>query len=285
MDAEINNEVTTTEVENDQPTNTAADTVPVVGADDQNAGQPEGSEGEQGDGEPDGKSEPDGSEPAQEPEFFFGDVVVTIDIPDDVTAALSEKGLDAKAIAAELYGKEGKFELSEETKGKLYEAFGKFAVDAYLSGLKATNESFFSNQAREAEQRAAADTERYGVVATVVGGDEGWNRLEQFALENLSDEELTQFNESMRSGNLYFQQLAVKDLEAKRQAAQGDPEVSMLQADAARPTSENGPISSAEYMKAISELATKFKGDRAGAAAAEKSLDERRRAGMARGLN
>ena len=88
----------------------------------------------------------------------------------------------------------------------------------------------------------------------------------------------------MRSGNMYFQQLAVKDLEARRAAAQGDPSVTLIQADAARVSNENGPLTSAEYMKAIAELSTKFKGDRAGAAAAEKALDERRRAGMARGI-
>ncbi|QQV91707.1 capsid assembly scaffolding protein [Klebsiella phage vB_KpP_FBKp16] len=283
MEPEITTEITT-EVPNEQSVDTPSDSVPTVGADVPDSDGSQKPEGEQGDGGENGQSQLDDTTPVEEPEYFFGDVSVSIDIPEDVSTALSEKGLDAKAIAAELYSKEGKFDLSEETKGKLYEAFGKFAVDAYLSGLKATNENFFASQEREAAQRQAADTERYGLVAATVGGDEGWSRLEQFALETLSDEELEQFNESMRSGNMYFQQLAVKDLEARRAAAQGDPSVTLIQADAARVSNENGPLTSAEYMKAIAELSTKFKGDRAGAAAAEKALDERRRAGMARGI-
>lgn len=285
----MNTEDTNNEVVNDEVVDTTPDTVPVVSTDEpgtpEEAKQP--GEGEQGDGEPEGEPEPtDPSEPtdAVEPEFFFGESQVTIDIPEDVSSALSEKGLDAKAIAAELYSKGGEFKLSEETLGKLYEAFGKFSVDAYLSGLKATNEGFVHNLTRQDEQRVAADAERYGVVSAECGGDDGWSRMEQFALETLDDEKLAAFNEVMRSGNQYLQQYAVRELESQRKAIQGDDRVDLLEPSAVRTETDGGPLSQGEYIKAISELSTKFNGDRAGAQAAQANLDKRRMAGMSKGI-
>lgn len=277
---------TTEEVQNDQPSDITPDTVPVVDTGEQ--GTP-GEEGAQPDPEqpgdviPDGEPKPDDA-PTDAPEFYFGDLQVEIDIPQDVTDALSEKGLDAAAIAAELYGKGGEFKLSEETLGKLYEAFGKFSVDAYLSGLKATNDGFMHGLDKQEADRVAADTERYGIVSAECGGDEGWGRLETFALETLSQDELDAFNAVMASGNQYLQQYAVRELEGRRKAAQGDDEVTLIQPDSVRTEGNNGPLTAAEYMKEISSLGTKFGRDRVAAAAYERKLDERRRAGIARGI-
>lgn len=236
--------------------------------------------------EGEGKEEDKPTESSQEEvSYFFGGEEVTIEVPQEVEEELKAKGLDANAIAAELYAKDGDFSLSEETKQKLYDAFGKFAVDAYLSGLKAQNEAFMLRSENEAKEREAADVQRFTDISKECGGEEGWNRLEEWALESLSDDELTAFNAVMQSGNQYLQMYAVRELEARRKAAQGDDEVTLVQPSApAVDASENSPLSAQEYIREISQLSQRFGRDRKAAAEAQAKLDARRRAGMAKGL-
>lgn len=230
----------------------------------------------------DDKPESDGTTDAR---FFFGEQEVEIEIPDDVSTALKEKGIDAMQVAKELYGEGGKFELKEETKQKLYDAFGKFAVDAYLSGLKAQNESFFMKEANAAKEAEAANAKRFTDVAQEVGGEEGWTRLEEWALETLSDEELTAFNAVMASGNQYLQQYAVRELEGRRKQAQGDDKPSLIEPSAsAKANEENSPLTRDQYVQAIATLSQKYGNDRKAMAEAQAKLDARRRAGMARGI-
>lgn len=244
----------------------------------------EAHKGETPEGE--GKEEDKPTESSQEEvSYFFGGEEVTIEVPQEVEEELKAKGLDAHAIAAELYAKDGDFSLSEETKQKLYDAFGKFAVDAYLSGLKAQNEAFMLCSENEAKAREAADVQRFTDISKECGGEEGWNRLEEWALESLSDEELTAFNAVMQSGNQYLQMYAVRELEARRKAAQGDDEVTLVQPSApAVDASDNSPLSAQEYIREISQLSQRFGRDRKAAAEAQAKLDARRRAGMAKGL-
>lgn len=236
--------------------------------------------------EGEGKEEDKPAElPQEEVSYFFGGEEVTIEVPQEVEEELKAKGLDAHAIAAELYAKDGDFSLSEETKQKLYDAFGKFAVDAYLSGLKAQNEAFMLRSENEAKEREAADVQRFTDISKECGGEEGWDRLEEWALESLSDDELTAFNAVMQSGNQYLQMYAVRELEARRKAAQGDDEVTLVQPSApAVDASDNSPLSAQEYIREISQLSQRFGRDRKAAAEAQAKLDARRRAGMAKGL-
>lgn len=269
----------------DDVTTDASSTVP--DSDDKGDGtteQPEDAGGtETGTPEDDGKED---TTPSDEPaSYFFGGEEVEIEIPEDVDAALKEKGLDASKVAAELYAKEGEFSLSDETKQKLYDAFGKFAVDAYLSGLKATNEGFMHRHAESIKEAEAADAQRFTDISNECGGEEGWGRLEQWALEALSDDELTAFNAVMESGNQYLQQYAVRELEGRRKAAQGDDKVELVEASApAQADADNGPLTREAYIRATAEIGRTFGNDRKAAAEAQAKLDARRRAGMAAGL-
>lgn len=263
---------TNTDVQSDTGDTDAGD----AGGEDPKGETPEG----------EGKEEDKSTESSQEEvSYFFGGEEVTIEVPQEVEEELKAKGLDARAIAAELYAKDGDFSLSEETKQKLYDAFGKFAVDAYLSGLKAQNEAFMLRSENEAKEREAADVQRFTDISKECGGEEGWNRLEEWALESLSDDELTAFNAVMQSGNQYLQMYAVRELEARREAAQGDDEVTLVQPSApAVDASDNSPLSAQEYIREISQLSQRFGRDRKAAAEAQAKLDARRRAGMAKGL-
>lgn len=275
----------TTDVTTDTDTvDTNADVQSDTGDTDAGDAGGEDPKGEAPEGE--GKEEDKPTElPQEEVSYFFGGEEVTIEVSQEVEEELKAKGLDAHAIAAELYAKDGDFSLSEETKQKLYDAFGKFAVDAYLSGLKAQNEAFMLRSENEAKEREAADVQRFTDISKECGGEEGWNRLEEWALESLSDDELTAFNAVMQSGNQYLQMYAVRELEARRKAAQGDDEVTLVQPSApAVDASDNSPLSAQEYIREISQLSQRFGRDRKAAAEAQAKLDARRRAGMAKGL-
>lgn len=249
----------------------------------------DGAKGDAGGKESEGvlpEGEGDSAENSEPVEYFYGGQSVEIEIPQDVEESLKAAGLDAKQVTAELYGKEGKFELSPETREKLDKAFGKFAVDAYLSGLKAQNEMFLMTAENEAKEREAADNQRFVDCVAECGGEEGWTRLEEWALANTSDQELEAFNAVMASGNQYLQQYAIRELEGRRKAAQGDDEVKLIQpTEASKSTDDdNSPLSAAQYIREVSMIGQKFGRDRKAAAEYQAKLDARRRAGMAKGL-
>lgn len=239
----------------------------------------------EGSGEAPQEGEQEAEQSVEQATYFYGGQEVEIEVPDDISEALKEKGIDVNAVVAELYADGGDFSLSEETKSKLYEAFGKFSVDAFLGGLKSQNEMFFINEANQAKEIEAANTQRFSDVSNECGGDEGWSALESWALGKLSDEELNAFNGVMESGNQYLQMYAVRELESRRKAEQGDAEVSLVDATTTTVSDvSNAPLSAQEYVREIATLGSKFGMDKRAAAEYQSQLDARRRAGMAKGL-
>lgn len=230
---------------------------------------------------PGDKSEQDSSEVS----YFFGGEEVSIEVDSEHREAFEAKGLDIDKLAAELYAKEGEFKLSDESYKACCDAFGKFAIDALISGLKAQNEQAISGWKHEAEARIKADEDRFTGLCADIGGAEGWGRLEEFALETFSDDELTAFNEVMASGNQYLQQYAVRELEGRRKGAQGDDSVKLIEGNATPAgNSDTAPLNARDYIKATAELGSKFPHDKAGYAKAQAALDARRRAGQSAGL-
>lgn len=231
---------------------------------------------------------PPGDKPEQDPSevsYFFGGEEVSIEVDPSHREAFEAKGLDIDKLAAELYAKDGGFKLSDESYKACCDAFGKFAIDALISGLKAQNEQVISGWKQEAEARVRADEERFTSLCSTIGGEEGWTRLEEFALETLSDDELAAFNEVMASGNQYLQQYAVRELEGRRKGAQGDDSVNLIEGNAMPAgNSDTAPLNARDYIKATAELGSKFPHDKVGYAKAQAALDARRRAGQAAGL-
>jgi len=242
-------------------------------------------------GDVEGKTEESGQKPegeqgqeGAEPTFFYGESEVTLDIPEDLAAELSAKGLNVNELAAELYGKENNFTLKPETREKLDAAFGKFAVDAYLNSLKLTNDSFLREQKDAVAGKERADAERFSSIAELVGGEEGWEALAGWGNDNLSQEEIDDLNAVMSSGNEALQKYAVKMLANKRRAAEGDPEAVLIQGDNTSPASEGAALSATAYRDAEQEARREYRGNQAGYKAAVAKLDSRRRAGIAKGL-
>lgn len=226
------------------------------------------------------KDEPQGTE---EVELFYGDESVAIDIPEDISAELASKGLDAKALANELYRKDGNFSLTPETREKLDGVYGKFAVDAYLNSLKVQNDSFLKNSADQAQAKTKADEDRFTSIASLVGGEEGWDALATWGNENLSAEEIEDLNQVMQSGNESLQKFAIRSLANQRRAAEGDPEAVLIQGQAPE-TREGGALSAEAYREADIAARKEHRGNPAAYQAAAAKLDARRRAGIAKGL-
>lgn len=241
-----------------------------------------GDEGDQGN-QSGPESSPEGQPGTEEVELFYGDTSVEIEIPEDISAELSAKGLDAKALANELYRKGGDFTLSKESREKLDGAYGKFAVDAYLNSLKVQNDAFLQGNADKEAAMEKANTERFSAMAELVGGEEGWESLTSWGNENLSDQEIDDLNAVMQSGNESLQRYAIQMLANQRRQAEGDPEAVLIQGSAPQER-EGGALSADAYRQAEQAARKEFRGNQAAYSQAVSKLDARRRAGIQKGI-
>lgn len=208
----------------------------------------------------------------------YGDLDVTVNIPADLANMAAEKGIDAQAISKELYESED-FTLSQESLDGLYDAFGKWQVDTYLSGLKAKNDAMVSSYQQDQESRTKAEESAWESTLEIMGGEDKWNDLSVYASENLSEEEMEEFNAIMENGTLKMQQLMIADLFGKFSAA-GAP-VAPVSLDlegggaSAPVVSENGPLSYQDYLELFQT--GEYKNN-------PELYDKRRQLGMAKGL-
>lgn len=228
-----------------------------------------------------GKEDDDSSD-SSEPEYYFGDEPVDVTVDDDIRAELDAKGIDVDAIVAEMYGKEGNGRPSEESMGKLYEAFGKFSVDAYFNALDIQNNAAVEASKAEIEAAEAAQEQRWSDVCEMIGGEEAWDELSAFADESLTDEELQSFNEIMESGMEFAQNLALIDLQQKMASKKGDAQVKLLDGQNSVYTQggDDSPMSREEYIRETGKLSQQFPHDKEGYAKAQARLDARRRAAL-----
>ncbi len=234
----------------------------------------------------DPKPEDPKPEDQDEPEFFYGETQVKVEVPDEVNAAFESKGLDANEVVKELYAKGGDFTLSEETKAKLDEAFGGPMVDAYLTMAKKINDGHVEGmkaKQQEAEQ-AQADIEAWGFEQ--VGGEDAWNEMEEWALANLEDQELEDFNAAMASGNKFVQGLALKHMQQRWKGTEGDGGVDLITGNDGQPADNSGPLDAEGYREASRKADEEFRRtrDRQTWQATKAKLDSRRRKGLERGI-
>jgi len=205
----------------------------------------------------------------------YDGALVDIDIPADLANFAQEKGFDVSEIATELYSKDG---LSEETRNALNEAFGKWQVDTYLDGLKAkdsmTMQQFKDNQASAAK----AAEEAWNDTLELMGGEDRWDALDAFAAENLSEEDIAEFNEVMEKGSLRVQKLMIADIWRQYEAA-GKPDapvkLDLETGDNSKGADSSGAVTQAEYFEA-------FKNGEYRKNPSE--WDQRRQAGLAKGI-
>ena len=114
---------------------------------------------------------------------------------------LEQNGLNIEDFEQE-FAQNG--ELSEESYSKLQEFFPKNVVDGYIEGQKALAERTTNELLNEA------------------GGQENFNAMVQWASENLSEQDINYFNETIQSGDLTKAKWAINALAAQHQRATGN---------------------------------------------------------------
>lgn len=170
-------------------------------------------------GLPDGGSQDKPEEVAKE--YYFNGEAVEVEVPDDIKASFEEKGIDVDSVVSELFSKDGDFSLSEDTRTKLDEAFGKSLVDAYLNLYKGQNKMAMAELAQKAKaekEQLESNTKSFN---ELIGGDEGWESMSIWAGDNLSDKELASFNAVMALPPEHFeaQRMVTEALKSRYTAA------------------------------------------------------------------
>lgn len=220
------------------------------------------------DEEPEGEEEPDSTG-----DLEFDGEPVTVDVPEDLRAELSDKGIDVDGVVKELYS--GEFGLSEPTLQKLYDAYGKPVVDGYLNGIKATSESNMQAHRNQVEADKANTQKALDAAYEIVGGEEGWGDLEGWAAQNWTDAQFDDFNSVMDSGNQYAIKLALEAAKRQRADSEGVDALDIHESDSASISSNNAPLTSAQYIAGFSN----------GEANKDPAAwDARRSAGISRGI-
>lgn len=200
---------------------------------------------------------------------------VTVSIPADLANAAAEKGIDVEAVTKELYSEKG---LSDETRNKLNEAFGKWQVDAYLKGLDALNRENMARFKTDAENATKAQEAAWNDTIEIMGGEDRWSDMDAWAAKNLSQEDRDEFNAVMQNGTLKMQKLMIRDLWNQFEAA-GKPNapatLDLEKGENIPATNTGGAISQKEYFDAFKN--GEYRKD-------PKGWDERRKAGMLKGI-
>lgn len=212
-------------------------------------------------------------EVTEQPSYKYGDLTVDVVVPDDLREQLTKAELDADALVSELYGGDS-FGLSDETKNKLYGIYGKTVVDSYLASVKAGNDELVKGNKEAIEAKQAADNAAWEAALEVVGGEEGWAGLEEFALANLTDEQLEEFNAVMASGSKYAQRLALKDLKTSYENKEGTGDLVLIEGKGA-PSVEKSHLTAKDYHELL--RSGEYRKD-------PQKYDAMRRAGIAAGL-
>jgi hypothetical protein len=152
-------------------------------------------------------------------QFSYDGEEINIEVPDDLRAQFEGSDLDIDVLSKELY--EGDFGFSEETRAALDEKFGAFMVDAFLSSTKTLNDMHVDGMRTDRATAEADATKAWEAAVEVVGSEDNWNSMSDWATENLDDSAFEDFNAVMESGSAYAQDLAIKDMKSRYEAAEG----------------------------------------------------------------
>jgi len=192
----------------------------------------------------------DGDTTDEEPEgdvtFTYDGLEVNVGIPDDLREQFAEKDLNIDDIVKELY--DGEFGLSEDSKAKLSEVYGKTIVDSYLDGVKARNDLFKSAHDKSISDNETANEELWNTALTQVGGEDNWNKFEAYAQDKFTDDEFDEFNAVMNSGSAYSQKLAIADVMSRYSESEGDDQLDIIDGSSITKESNNEALSQADYL-------------------------------------
>lgn len=185
---------------------------------------------------------------AAEPEFYFGDTRVTVDVPPEVEQSLKDVGLESADVLNELFGKGNDFSLKPETREKLDAKYGKAIVDSYLNMFKTLN----SSKVKEHEASVVSEQEKvaaqHAEYSDTVGGVEGLEAIEAYILQNMNEKQIKSYNAVMSGDNHEAHMLVLSsikgEMEAKAKAAAGDSAITLIGDDSSSASSKQDPLSS-----------------------------------------
>lgn len=183
------------------------------------------------DGE-DGTVEDEATDNEESQDYFFGEEKVSVEVPEEIANALKDAGIDQKDVLSQLFKKGGDFSLDAETKVKLEDKFGKTLVDGYLNMYKNLNKQTL-DAAAAADKEEAATIEKYATeYSAAVGGADGLEALEGYALKNLSDDQIAAYNAIMSSEDHNSQLFVIaqikKQMELEDKLINGDNKVELI---------------------------------------------------------
>ena len=145
--------------------------------------------------------------------------------------AVEQAGLDFNALSQE-YAEKG--QLGEESYKALEQSgIPKEYVDQFIAGQKAIGD------------------QQTNTVKNMVGGEESYNEMAQWASQNMTDAEKKAYNQAVNSPDMETVKLAVNSLQAKYQAANGT-EPNLVQGKAT-PVAEQGYDSWAQVTEAMAD--------------------------------
>ena len=200
---------------------------------------------------------------------------VSVNIPVDLANACSEKGIDIESVTKELYSESG---ISQESKKALDAAFGKWQVDAYLKGLDALNRETMTRFKTDTENATKAQEQAWNDTMEIMGGEDRWADLDAWAVKNLSQEDMDEFNNVMQNGTLKMQKLMIRDLWNQFETA-GKPNapasLDLEKGENIPASNANGAITQAEYFAAFKN--GEYRKDPG-------AWDARRKVGMLKGI-
>ncbi|CAM0031080.1 head scaffolding protein [Vibrio phage D529] len=164
--------------------------------------------------------------------FFFGDTQVNVEVPDEVSNALKEAGVDSQELLKELFAEGGDFSLKEETRTKLEDKFGKTMVDGYLNMYKTMNQQTIDRIESDKQSAEATDKQRGEEYSSAVGGADGLAAMEGFILEHFDENQLSAYNAVMETDDHNSQMLIISQVKAQMQLADklanGDKNIKLI---------------------------------------------------------
>ena len=171
-----------------------------------------------------------------------------LNITVDPTHALILKGagLDVTSVVSEYFSEDG---LSNASLQALADKYGSDKVFNFLDQIQTKHQSMYD---QHMTQIAEANAKQEALVFEAIGGEAGWDSIEQYAGENFSESDINAFNSVMESGNTAIQQLVLQGIMAQAKAGGGSGGLSLIDGDsAAQSSGVKHSVSAAEYQAAI----------------------------------
>ena len=185
--------------------------------------------------EPNGDSVSPADAEQSDVEYFFGGEKVQVTVPEEISAALTEAGVDQNDLLTQLFKKDGDFSLDEDTRTKLETKFGKLMVDGYLNMYKTMNNQVVQQAAADREAAAASEAKMHSEYAEAVGGVEGLTAMEDYIIKNMSENEIAAYNAVMESDNHSAHLLVIGQIKSRmaleqqlKEQEKGDKRVSLV---------------------------------------------------------